>query len=292
MPTYTFPTNIAVGDIGQVTWANTVSAALNELGPLVDTKANDNAVVKLTGNQTVAGTKTFSSAPSVPDNSFTIAKTSGLQAALDANIAISKVTGLQTALDGKITAFADPNADRIVFWDDSANAFAGLTASTGLTLSGTTLTVRTGTASLTGILQLATPAEVVTGTDTAKAVTPAGVKAATDAVALTEQPVVTGLTWTGAVNLSTQADASRLLQATLTGNVTLTLPTPSSARAYTVTLVLKQDTTGSRTLTIPAALSSYGIDVVLSTAPSATDIVHLLWTGTNWVVLMGAAQIS
>lgn len=48
-----------------------------------DTKADDAAVVKLTGNQTVAGTKTFSSAPSVPDASFTIAKTTGLQSALD-----------------------------------------------------------------------------------------------------------------------------------------------------------------------------------------------------------------
>lgn len=35
MPVYTFPTNIAIGDLGQVTWANSVGAALNSLGPLV-----------------------------------------------------------------------------------------------------------------------------------------------------------------------------------------------------------------------------------------------------------------
>jgi hypothetical protein len=36
----------------------------------LDAKALDNAVVKLTGNQTIAGTKTFSSAPSLPNNSI------------------------------------------------------------------------------------------------------------------------------------------------------------------------------------------------------------------------------
>lgn len=47
-------------------------------------KAADSAVVKLTGNQTVAGVKTFSSAPVVPDGSWTISDTAGLQDALDA----------------------------------------------------------------------------------------------------------------------------------------------------------------------------------------------------------------
>lgn len=35
----------------------------------------------------------------------------------------------------------DPNADRLMFWDDSASQVAWLTASTGLTLTGTALTV-------------------------------------------------------------------------------------------------------------------------------------------------------
>src|SRR5690606_8463295 len=39
--------------------------------------AASTTVVKTTGNQTVGGTKTFSSAPSVPDGSFSIAKVSG-----------------------------------------------------------------------------------------------------------------------------------------------------------------------------------------------------------------------
>jgi hypothetical protein len=58
---------------------------------LINAKANDDAVVKLTDDQTVAGVKTFSSSPVVPDASFTIAKTSGLQSALDAKIASTLV---------------------------------------------------------------------------------------------------------------------------------------------------------------------------------------------------------
>lgn len=166
MPTYTFPTNIAVGDLGQTSWANSVSAALNELGPMVDTKAADNAVVKLTGNQTVAGTKTFSSAPSVPDASFTIAKTSGLQ----------------TALNSKITAFADPNADRIVFWDDSASAFAALEVNTdyGLSILGTSLFLTEASSSKHGAIKLATNAQALAGTDAYLGITPASLKAVAD----------------------------------------------------------------------------------------------------------------
>lgn len=44
-------------------------------------------IVKTTGAQTVAGVKTFSSAPVVPDSSFTIAKVAALQGALDAKVA-------------------------------------------------------------------------------------------------------------------------------------------------------------------------------------------------------------
>lgn len=52
----------------------------------------DGGNVRLTGNQTIAGIKTFSSAPVVPDASWTIAKTSGLQAALDLKAPLASPT--------------------------------------------------------------------------------------------------------------------------------------------------------------------------------------------------------
>ena len=58
-------------------------------------KADDTAVVKLTGNQSVGGVKTFTSAPVVPDDSF----------------AIAKVNGLATALGNKVDSTAVGNTD-------------------------------------------------------------------------------------------------------------------------------------------------------------------------------------
>lgn len=43
-----------------------------------------------------------------------------------------------------IAGLGDPNADRLLFWDDSEGQFAYLTAGSGLSISGTTITA-TGT---------------------------------------------------------------------------------------------------------------------------------------------------
>jgi hypothetical protein len=72
----------ALGD--DANFAGTITTALAA-------KAADNAVVKLTGDQTVSGIKTFSASPVVPDNAFGIAKISGLQAALDAKASTANV---------------------------------------------------------------------------------------------------------------------------------------------------------------------------------------------------------
>lgn len=58
------------------------------------------------------------------------------------------VLTLETPLDidfgGLGIVFTDPNADRILFWDDSAGNFASLTVGSGLSLSDTTLTATGG----------------------------------------------------------------------------------------------------------------------------------------------------
>src|SRR5690606_35559171 len=53
----------------------------------------------------------------------------------------------------QIAGLADPNADRIVFWDDDAGSYAYLAAGTGLTLSGTNLTVNSASESQAGIAE-------------------------------------------------------------------------------------------------------------------------------------------
>lgn len=79
------------GAPGVLDTLNELAAALGDdadftttITNLINAKADDSAVVHVTGDETVAGIKTFTSAPVVPDASFAIAKVDGLQTALDA----------------------------------------------------------------------------------------------------------------------------------------------------------------------------------------------------------------
>lgn len=99
-------------------------------------KAADSAVVKLTGAQTVAGVKTFASAPVVPDGSWSIADTSGLQAALDA-----------VPSDDNIAAVAGVNVGTPGGTDDTALATAARAAA-GV---GGTVVFSSGTYVVTGL---------------------------------------------------------------------------------------------------------------------------------------------
>ncbi len=56
----------------------------------------------------------------------------------------SIIDDASVAAVGQTLFGADPNADRIIFWDDSAGAFTYLTPGTGLTITGTTIDVTSG----------------------------------------------------------------------------------------------------------------------------------------------------
>lgn len=82
-------------------YLRTLSAFIRQINDLAATKADDSAVVKLTGAQTVAGTKTFSASPVVPDATapkHPVTKDQ-LDAQLDAKapIASPAFTGVPTA---------------------------------------------------------------------------------------------------------------------------------------------------------------------------------------------------
>lgn len=95
----------------------TVSTDYTALAARVD---KHDTVFGLSASATSLGTFTGS----------TIADSSSVKVALQA---------LETAVEIASDGLADPNADRILFWDDSAGAKAWLTVGTGLTISGTTL---------------------------------------------------------------------------------------------------------------------------------------------------------
>lgn len=120
------------------------------------------------------GDKGDPGAPGAPDATPTVKGSIRLAGDISGTADSPTVPGLASKMP---TPFPDPGADRIVFWDDSAGVWAALTASTGLTLTGTTLIVRSATEALTGIVELATTAEAAAATDTTRAVTSAGLAA-------------------------------------------------------------------------------------------------------------------
>jgi len=103
---------------------------------------------------------------------------------------------------------------------------------------------------------------------------------------------VTTSSWTGAVTL-TEYPQTYLIA--LTGNVTaITLPTsPTPIRSGTITLVLTQDATGGRTIVWPASVKwPEGISQQPATAANSVSVIHLMWTGTQWLGMLGGKSFA
>lgn len=82
---------------------------------------------------------------------------------------------------------------------------------------------------------------------------------------------------------------------TLTGNVTsIVLPaSPIDEQSGTVTLVLTQDATGGRTITWPATVKwPDGIIQQPAGGPNTLSVFHLMWTGTQWLGLVGGKSFA
>ena len=101
------------------------------------TSAADKAAY-FTGSGTCALTDFTSTARSLLDDSSTSAMRTTLGLTIGTDVQAYDVDL------GVIAGLADPNADRILFWDDSAGAYAYLTAGSGLSISGTTITATGG----------------------------------------------------------------------------------------------------------------------------------------------------
>ncbi|QFG12283.1 Hypothetical Protein OBI_RACECAR_188 [Arthrobacter phage Racecar] len=103
--------------------------------------------------------------------------------------------------------------------------------------------------------------------------------------------VTTG-SWTGAVTLNAYPQT---YLATLTGNVTsLALPaSPIGLQSGTITLVLTQDATGGRTITWPAGVKwPDGIVQQPAGGPNTVSVFHLMWTGTQWIGMLGGKSFA
>jgi hypothetical protein len=110
--------------------------------------------------------------------------------------------------------------------------------------------------------------------------------------------VSTPQTLTDAANISWVPLQGLNASVTLAGNRTLSFSTPPASGAYG-TLVVKQDATGGRTLTLPSVAnkilgSSSTTTIGLSTTANAIDIVNFYFDGTNyfWNVGQGYGSAS
>lgn len=126
---------------------------------------------------------------------------------------------------------------------------------------------QTGTSSVTGVLQLATTVEATTGTDTAKAITAAGLAAglaaqlttvnasiasSTAAAKLSAQNSVVGVnTQTGTTYTFVLADAGKIVEANNASAVTFTIP-PNASVAFPLNTIIQVTQYGAGQLALVA----------------------------------------
>ena len=158
----------------------------------------------------------------------------------------------------------------------SANGFAG-TVATSTTTPAITLTT-----SITGLLKGNGTAmsAAVAGTDY---VTPTGTETLTNKT-LTN-PTVTNYVETPFTANSSTAITLALTNGTvqiitLTGNATITMPTAVSGKSFI--MFLKQDATGSRTVTWSTVKWAASTNPTITATASRQDIYSFFSDGTNW----------
>jgi hypothetical protein len=212
---YNIDDTLAVGESGHVEHHEAMATAINDLDTRATALSTDKqdvatlteVVQDIVGAMLVQGTN-VTIAYNDTTGQTTISASGGAAATWGSITGtLSSQTDLNNALAGKISSFADPNADRIVFWDDSAGAYAALALGTGLSITGTTIngTAAPSSSSETvqGIVELATNAETITGSSTALATHPAGVTAAINNLVPTASE-----TAQGKVELATTAEVN------------------------------------------------------------------------------------
>lgn len=107
--------------------------------------ASDRALANVTGLGTGVGTALAISvgtagAPVVLDGALGTPASGTLTNCTGLPLSTGITGSLPLANGGTGQSLSDPNADRIMFWDDSAGAVAWLTAGSGLTITDTTIT--------------------------------------------------------------------------------------------------------------------------------------------------------
>ena len=162
--------NMTVSGVNAILEHDTLSGAIanehiDHTGVLITT-ATDSG---LTGGGSIAATRSLSVDITGTTGHVGLDSTTDLLLLHDTSaggLVSTTIDDLYASVDGlSLAALADPNADRLLFWDDSAGASAWLTPS-GLSISGTTLSVDQATETAKGAVELATSTEMSAETST------------------------------------------------------------------------------------------------------------------------------
>ncbi len=124
-----------------------------------------------------------------------------------------------------------------------------------------------------------TPSGTIVGTTDTQTLSAKTIEAGTFTNGYTEEVVTANTSTAYTVDLAN--GSVQIL--TLTGNCTFTFPTPVAGKSFI--MILKQDGTGSRTVTWPSSVDwpSATAPTITSTASKADKFVFTAIDGTNWL---------
>jgi hypothetical protein len=199
---------------------------------------------------------------------------SGGNLSIEGNV-LYRAGGTDVALadGGTGASLTDPGADRILFWDDSAGAMTWLTAGSGLSITTTTIAVDTATASVNGILDIATNAEIWASTSGAHAITAEMIESASAFQSLTETSGAVAVDWDAFINATVTVD-----QATVISN-----PTNGQPGTWRLIIVAGNDAT-SRTITFGNQFGGTPPTITDCTSTKKYALMILCVTSTSFLV--------
>jgi len=183
---------------------------------------------------------------------------------------LDELTSTEELTVEELDVIRSAGADRIVFWDETAGAFAGLTAGSGLTITGTTITADAGLLDGSG-----TANEIAYWVDSDTL----GALAVATYPSLTELSYVKGVTSALQTQLGLKAP---LASPTFTG--TVTIPTPFTLGGVSVL------PTGTELNFVDGVTSAIQTQIDSKQASDAglTSLAGLTFASTSFVKMTGA----
>ncbi len=285
--TPTFPATV-VTTTGTQTLTNKTLTA-----PVISTITNTGTVTLPTSTDTLVGRATTDT---LTNKTLTAPTLTTPALGTPASGVLTSCTGLpaSTGLTGQVPManggtganLVDPNADRILFWDDSAGAMTFLTAGSGLTITGTTITASGGGGGITG-----------PGTSTSTAIArwngTAGDTLSNSGILIDASDNITGVN-----DLVLDGDLD-LSSATITGGTgTGTVVRATSPTITTPTLSGTATLAEGASIAIDAALSATGTYSGLTQAGTAGttlafgDLVYLAAADSRWELTDADAEAT